>query len=232
MVCLNYTAPHATKVAAVQSLYRVGHALESAPSSSGALLAVQDADAMDCPTCACATESDVAVDSMEALQVTEAPTATKWWELFWTDGSIGGTVDDSYVWWTDEQLEGVRATVLIDTFGYAKGIDIDSNATRVYFTVDGCIARVDKDGSDLKEILCYTGDDDENSNMQGLALYEFDNKMYWVDSDTNTLYGGNLEDAGDYWVVSDGFNANFFCHFFATFLPLFLHLGYRLFYFG
>ena len=202
-----YMAPHATKVAAVQSLYRVGHALESAPAR-GTLLAAEDADVTGCPTCACAETGDVAVDSMESVALaTAAPTETKYWELFWTDGSIGGNVDDSYVWWTNEQLEGVRATILVDTFGYAKGVDIDSNATTVYFTVDGCVARVHTDGYELKEILCYSNDDDAAGSvgMQGLALYEFDNKMYWVDSNTNTLYGANLEDAGEYWVVSDGF---------------------------
>ncbi len=43
--------------------------------------------------------------------------------------------------------------------------------------------------------------------MEGLALYEHDNKMYWVDKKRDTLYGAELEcNDGDYWVVSEGFD--------------------------
>ena len=205
-----YTAPHATKVAAVQSLYKVGHALEAggATTAGGAMLDVATTDAVGCGECACDAAADVSVEAVvSGGGATAAPTTIKYWELFWTDGAFGEEVDDSYVWWTNELLEGVRANVLVDTFGDARGIDIDSNSTTIFFTIDGCVARVEPDGYDLKEIFCYDSDDDP-TKMEGLALYEYDNKMYWVDKERNTLYGAELEgNDGTYWVVSDSFDA-------------------------
>lgn len=203
-----YTAPHATKVAAVQSLYKVGHALEtSAAATDGTLLAADVAAVEDCAACECDELESLGVLAADAGGATESPTAMDYWELFWTDGEFGSELDDSYVWWTNEELEGVRANVLVDTFGDSRGIDIDSNSTSIFFTVDGCIGRVEPDGLDLKEVFCYDVDDDPGSQMEGLALYEYDNKMYWVDKKRNTLYGAELEgNDGDYWVVSEGFD--------------------------
>ena len=102
---------------------------------------------------------------------------------------------------------GVRADVLLDSLGEAKGIDIDYNGTTIYFTIDGCIGRVDYDGQDLKEVLCYDEEeDDEETDMQGLALYQYDDKMYWVDNARGKLYGANLE-GKKYWVVLDNFTS-------------------------
>ena len=203
-----YTAPHATKVAAVQSLYKVGHALESsAAATDGTLLAADVAAVEDCAACECDELESLGVLAADAGGATESPTAMDYWELFWTDGEFGSELDDSYVWWTNEELEGVRANVLVDTFGDSRGIDIDSNSTSIFFTVDGCIGRVEPDGLDLKEVFCYDVDDDPGSQMEGLALYEYDNKMYWVDKKRNTLYGAELEgNDGDYWVVSESFD--------------------------
>ena len=203
-----YTAPHSTKVAAVQSLYKVGHALESSAAvTEGTLLAADVAAVEDCAACECDELESLGVLAADAGGATESPTSMDYWELFWTDGEFGSELDDSYVWWTNEELEGVRANVLVDTFGDSRGIDIDSNSTSIFFTVDGCIGRVEPDGLDLKEVFCYDVDDDPGSQMEGLALYEYDNKMYWVDKKRNTLYGAELEgNDGDYWVVSESFD--------------------------
>ena len=60
------------------------------------------------------------------------------------------------MWTTDEYDEGIKATVLVDTLGTARGIDIDTNGTTVYFAGDGCIAKVDVDGYNLDTLVCYT----------------------------------------------------------------------------
>ena len=124
-----YTAPHSTKVAAVQSLYKVGHALESSAAvTEGTLLAAEVAAVEDCAACECDELESLGVLAADAGGATESPTAMDYWELFWTDGEFGSELDDSYVWWTNEELEGVRANVLVDTFGDSRGIDIDSNS--------------------------------------------------------------------------------------------------------
>jgi len=201
----------AAAIKSVESFYRAGHALESAglgvSSADNALL-------VNGKVLACSCDCSEAVlgasaDELAADLTTAAPTATKYWDLFWTDGVIAegdDDLDESYVWTTDQADAGIVATVLVDTLGKAKGVDIDLNGTTVYFTIDGCIGRVDKDGYDLKEIVCY--DFDTASSMEGLAIYDAYNKLYWVDSDTGSLYETALEgNDGTYSVVYSGFDA-------------------------
>ncbi|KAH8096215.1 metalloendopeptidase [Aureococcus anophagefferens] len=167
----------AAAIKSVESFYRAGHALESAglgvSSADNALL-------VNGKVLACSCDCSEAVlgasaDELAADLTTAAPTATKYWDLFWTDGVIAegdDDLDESYVWTTDQADAGIVATVLVDTLGKAKGVDIDLNGTTVYFTIDGCIGRVDKDGYDLKEIVCY--DFDTASSMEGVVYSGFD----------------------------------------------------------
>ncbi len=54
-----------------------------------------------------------------------APTSEMYWKVFWTDGSMG----ESYVWTTTNELAGIKATVLVDTTGFANGVCSESNIT-------------------------------------------------------------------------------------------------------
>ena len=80
---------------------------------------------------------------------------------------------------------------------HSRGIDSSS----ICFTVDGRVGRVD--GLDFEEVFCYVSDED--SSMEGLALYEYGIEMYWVDRKRDALCGAELE-CNDYWAVSEGFD--------------------------
>ncbi|KAK7240914.1 metalloendopeptidase [Aureococcus anophagefferens] len=78
-------------------------------------------------------------------------------------------IKESHAWTTSAQWEDVHASVLVDTYGYARGVDVDLNGSVVYFTVDGCIGK-----------------------MEGLAVYNWMNLLFWVDYKTGWLYAAQL----------------------------------------
>lgn len=188
------------------SLYRAGNALD-APS-----------DMAELASCAEVEESLKTLKSkdweVKFEDTTPAPTVTREWDIYWTDGAWDGDVEDAYVWTTDEYNEGYLATVLVNTLGTAEGIDIASNGTYVYFGADSngeddfdynsCIVKAAVDGSLVELVFCY-GDasNSSSSDIQGIALYEGIGKIFWVDSILNKLYSTDIENNdGSYEEVS------------------------------
>ena len=101
--------------------------------------------------------------------------------------------------WTNEELEGVHANVPVDTLGTLARHRHRQPSDPIY--LDGRVGRVD--GLDFEEVFCYVSDED--SSMEGLALYEYGIEMYWVDRKRDALCGAELE-CNDYWAVSEGFD--------------------------
>ena len=130
-----YAGGKSATVYATEVAFNFGHALETHGASRVKGAKVSDT----CAACACGEEDLVEVQSSPAP--TYAPTTTEYWDLFWTDGAIPKTsaISESYVWTTSNEWEDVHASVLVDTLGYANGLDVDVNGSVVYFTIDGCI---------------------------------------------------------------------------------------------
>ena len=102
--------------------------------------------------------------------------------------------------WTNEELEGVHANVLVDTLGTLARHRHRQPSDPIY--LDGRVGRVD--GLDFEEVFCYITRD---SSMEDLALYEYGTEMYWIDRKRDALCGAELDsNDGDYWAASEGFD--------------------------
>lgn len=136
---------------------------------------------------------------------TASPTITRNWALYWTDGSTESP-EQSYVWTTDALDAGFLASVLIPTGRKAEGIDIDTNATTLYYDAeDGCVRKIDISGYAEKIIVCY--ENATGTSMQGLSIYDYLDAIFWVDKRTGELYRTALyNNDGTYSVVYSGFD--------------------------
>ena len=169
--------------------YRVGHAIETKGASRVKGAVVSDS----CAKCEkCAEDLEEVWSNYGTATPTAAPTETRYWDLYWTDGAIPrfNAVKESYVWTTSNEWEDVHASVLVDTYGYARGVDVDLNGSVVYFTIDGCIGKVHKEGYDPGVLVCYENVTD--TQMEGLAVYNWMNLLFWVDYKTGWLYAAQL----------------------------------------
>ena len=197
------------------ALYRAGGALEapSALSSAGELASCSEVEAS-------LKELRTKDWEVEFDSSTLAPTSTRDWEVFWTDGSYHDGVEDAYVWYTNEYDAGYSATVMINTIGTAEGVDVTTNSTYVYFGAnDGsddydsgdfayhsCIGKAAVDGSSVALVVCYGEAGDYNSsNIMGIALYESLGKIYWVDNRLGKLLSADIHenDGTQYEEVAD-----------------------------
>ena len=165
-----YQGGKSATIGTVALAYRVGHAIETKGASRVKGAVVSDS----CAKCEkCAEDLEEVWSNYGTATPSAAPTETRYWDLYWTDGAIPrfNAIKESYVWTTSNEWEDVHASVLVDTYGYARGVDIDLNGSVVYFTIDGCIGRVHREGYDPGVLVCYENVTD--TQMEGLAVYNY-----------------------------------------------------------
>ena len=197
---------------AAMALYKAGAALEAPSYTSAELASCSEVEAS-------LKELRTKDWEVEFDSTTAAPTQTRDWDIFWTDGAYSGgdSPEDAYVWMTDQDDAGYLATVLVNTLGTANGIAVTKNSTFVYFGANvgddevdfdynSCIVKAAVDGSLVELVVCYGDQNDSNSSdIAGIDLYEALGKVYWTDTVLGKLYSADMHenDGTTYEEVAD-----------------------------
>ena len=197
---------------AAMALYKAGAALEAPSYTSAELASCSEVEAS-------LKELRTKDWEVEFDSTTAAPTQTRDWDIFWTDGAYSGgdSPEDAYVWMTDQDDAGYLATVLVNTLGTANGIAVTKNSTFVYFGANvgddevdfdynSCIVKAAVDGSLVELVVCYGDRSDSNSSdIAGIDLYEALGKVYWTDTVLGKLYSADMHenDGTTYEEVAD-----------------------------
>lgn len=140
-------------------------------------------------SCEC---TDAACETLEALDVTPAPSKYEDWIVYFTNGVLQDDGEgESYVWYMAEEYSTIQTKVLLDTSGDVMGVVADANNTWIYYTVTGTgVYKVLETGREVQEVTSQTG-----GELGGIDIDEYEERLYFAD---------NATDGGIYMVDLDG----------------------------